>query len=223
MNLQKLRHYALYVFIFLCPIIYNTTPLMDLREFQERSFQLLTMCLFALFVGNFWIGAFIILNVSLLLFNDWTIGLPQVLNVFLGSVLFMISYAYFKRNKFEPYSKVLLWLGVLNIAWMIFQVSGIDPLYIAQSASSVPQLQMTFRDPVGLLGIKMANGIFLAILLPIIASINLWLLIPMAIPLFFTRASVVMLAIFVSMSFYFYHLTADRVTLLSNKGLVSWL
>src|SRR3990167_8891870 len=133
--MNKLRHIALCVFLFLCPIVYNNTNLMDLRDFQERSFQLLTMCLVAFFVGNIWIGGFILLNVLLLVLNDWTVGLPQVLNVFLGGVLFLISRAYFKNKDFMPYAKVLLWVLALNLIWMIMQSSGIDPLYIGQSSA----------------------------------------------------------------------------------------
>ena len=205
MTMQKFRHWAICVFLFLCPIIYSTNPTITGREFQERAFQIMAMCIVALFVGNIWITAFMFLNIFSLLYNDFTVGLPQVLNVFLGAVLFMVSRAYFKQNSFMPYVKVLLWLLALNLIWISLQASGIDPLYLAQDASGKPQISVTFKDFSGLFGIKMANGIFLAIMLPMIAVLNLWLVPLMAVPLFFCRASIVALAVFVSMSFYLFY------------------
>lgn len=206
MDIQKIRHWAICLFLFLCPIMYNTTPLMDLRETQERGFQILAMCLFAFFVGNVWIGAFIILNVFSLLLNDWTVGLSQILNVFLGSVIFLVSRSYFKKNEIKPYLNVILWVAVINILWMAMQHNGIDPLYIAQNASGTIMTDITFRDFSGLFGIKMANGIFLSIITPIIASLNIFLVPFIIIPVYFCRASIVGLAIFVSMLFYIYHI-----------------
>lgn len=204
-DIKKLRHYGLLLFMFICPVIYNNGVTFDLRDFQERAFQLISICLVALFIGNIWIGSFLILNVFVLLYNDPAVGLQQVLNILLGSLLFMISRSYFKKTDFMPYARILVWLLALNLIWMILQSSGIDPLYIAQNASGVPQIKATFRDFSGLFGIKMANGIFIGMVMPILASINLWLVPFLLIPLYYCRASIAILAVFVSMSFYLFH------------------
>ncbi len=189
----------------ICPIIYNTSPDFNLRTIQERTFQLLAMCLVALFVGNFWISSFVVLNVFLLLYNDYSVGLTQVLNVFLGSLIFMVSRSYFKNKEFMPYANVILWIGTFSILWTVLQSFGIDPLYIAQDAGGNPQLQMTFHDFTGLFGIKMANAIFIGLMLPVLATLNLWLTPLMLVPLYLCQSSVATLAIFCSMSFYLYH------------------
>ncbi len=206
LDIKNLRHWAIIAFICLCPIVYTNVEIFTLRDFQERSFQLGAMALFSLFVGNLWIGAFLLWNVISLLLNDFTVGLPQVLNVFVGCVLFAVSRCYFKKNESSPYLKALLWVGVLNLLWMILQVSGIDPLYIAQDAAGHPVVDQTFKDASGLFGIKMANAMFLAILLPIVASISVWLTPLFLLPLYFTRSSVAALAVFISMAFYLYHI-----------------
>ena len=208
--MTKIKKYSYLSFMFLCPIIFNNTNLFDLRTFQERAFQLLSMCLISLFVGNAWISAFMILNVFSLMYNDFAVGLPQVLNVFLGCILFMVSRAYFKKNDFLPYAKILLWVFVLNLFWMVMQSSGIDPLYIAQDAGGVPQPNVTFRDFSGLFGIKMANGIFISFILPILAVVNIWLAPLLVLPLFFCRSSIVALSVFATMSFYLYY-TSKKV------------
>mgnify|MGYP001587423732 CR=1 FL=1 len=205
-DIHKFRHWVLMAFLFVCPIIYNNTNNMDLRDFQERAFQIGAMVVFAFFVGNLWIGAFLVLNVLSLLLNTPSIGLQQVLNVFLGCVLFSVSHSYFKKNESTPYLKILLWVGALNLFWMILQMNGIDPLYIAQDASGIPQLTATYKDASGLFGIKMANAIFICLLMPILASINLWIVPLLLVPLYYTRSSVACISILISMGFYIYHI-----------------
>lgn len=205
-DIYKLRHWAIILFLFICPIIYSTNPAMDLRQMQERAFQLGVIALFALFVGNLWIGAFLLLNIVSILLNDWNVGLTQVLNVFFGCVLFSLSRSYFKKNDSAPYLRILLWVGVLNLGWIIFQMNGIDPINIGQSAAGVPQFGLSFRDTYGLFGIKMAAAIFIGIMLPIVASINLWLLPFFIVPMYLMRSSVACVSILVSIGFYLYHL-----------------
>src|SRR3990167_2944959 len=164
------------------------------------------MGIISLFIGNIWLTLFMLVNLLSLLYNDFAIGLPQVLNVFMGCLLFMVSRAYFKKNSSLPYLRVLLWVLALNILWMGLQSYGIDPLYIATDAAGRPQITTTFKDAMGLFGIKMANAMFIGISLPILASINIFLTPLMLIPLYFCRSSVSALSIFISMGFYLYHL-----------------
>ena len=193
------------LFIMTCPIAYNIS-VGNLREFQEKFFQVTSMCLIALFAGNIWISLFLILNILLFLYSGGNVGMNQVMNVFLGTLLFIISRSFFSKNKFEDYSKYILWILALNILWMIFQAIGIDPIYIGQDAAGERLLTETFRNNIGLFGIKMANGIFITLCLPIIASLNIWIVPLLAIPLYFCRSSIVALSVFVSASFFLYHM-----------------
>src|SRR3990167_5060261 len=93
------------VFIFIAPIMYAING-QDLRLFQERVFQFLGMCLIACFIGNFWLSAFLMLNVFLYFYNGAEIGGNQVLNVFVGCLIFMVSRAFFTKNSFLEYSKI---------------------------------------------------------------------------------------------------------------------
>lgn len=204
--MTKVKHYAFLAFMAICPIVYCTIGIFDMRTFQERVFQLFGIGVVSLFFGNLWLTAFMLLNLFSLVYNDFTVGLPQVLNIFIGCLLFMVSRAYFRKNDTKKYLDILLWILAANCLWMIFQRLGIDPLYIAQDAAGRPQTDTTFRDCMGLFGIKMANAMFMGIALPILASLNIWLTPFILIPLYFCRSSVAALSILISMGFYLYHL-----------------
>lgn len=190
-------------FILSVPLAYNI-GIENLREFQENFFKLFGIVLISLFLGNIWITAFLILNVVLLNYGGGTVGYSQVINVFIGAIIFLVSRAYFSRNKFQDLYRVFLWIAVLNIIWMTLQIFGIDPIYIGQDASGQALVTETFTNNIGLFGIKMANGIFMALIIPILASVNIWLAPFMLVPLYFCRSSAVALAIFVSTSFFLY-------------------
>src|SRR3990167_6433332 len=125
--LNKARHWAMVIFLFSIPLFQSTTA--PARVYQESWFQYAAIVLTSLFIGNFWIGAFLVWNVFTYILGGADVGSRQLLNVLFGSLLFMFSRWYFKKNRFEDYYKPLVLLGSISIFWMGLQVLGIDPLF----------------------------------------------------------------------------------------------
>lgn len=203
--MAKIQNYLLFAFILLCPVVYDMNG-GSLREFQEGFYQVMGMALIATFIGNIWITLFIILNLATFLYHGGDVGQSNVMNVFIGGLIFLVSRKYWKVNNTEPMMKCLVAIGVVSVIWMGFQFIKIDPLFIGQDAGGNKIFDLPFNNPVGLFGIKMANGIFLSLIVPIVASFNILVAPLLLIPLFFAQSSVVALSLFGSMSFYLYHL-----------------
>ena len=177
--IDRLKKYFLLSFIALCPLVYSTKGL-SLRDVQEIFYQFFSIIVIALFIGNVWIAAFLILNVITFLHAGADVGQTQVLNVFLAALLFMVSKAYFKKNNLTQLFYVLIGVLLLNLGWMILQKLSLDPLFSGQTNGG-GLIPGSFNDPVGFFGIKMANGIFLSILIPVVAFFS----VPVSLALFF--------------------------------------
>jgi len=192
------------------PFIFRGTGILlnaPLREVQESYFAYMVMCLTGLFVGNVWLGAFLILNVLLYIYNGQQVGNTQVLNVLFGCLLFMFSRHHFKKNKFSDLYPWMIGFMALNLLWMFLQLCQLDPIFIGQTnENGGTPLMRPFSDPVGFFGIKMANGIFFTTMLPIVASVNPIVACFLAVPIYMSRSSGVALATVSAVLFYTYHL-----------------
>ena len=189
------------------PLIYRQIgPVVaDLRETQEAFFGYGVICLSALFIGNIWLGAFLILNMVLFIWNGQQVGAVQVINILLGCLLFAFSRVYFKKNKFSDLYPWILGILAINLVWMNLQLHSIDPIFIGQTNDGVQQFR-PFNDPVGFFGIKMANGIYIASVIPILAVVNPILGVLLIIPLWLMRSSAVALAVALSALLFTYYL-----------------
>lgn len=207
MSLDKIKHYFLIGFILLCPLIYTSGVAGEnsLRELQESFFQYGAICFISFFIGNIWLSAFICLNVFLYIYAGQEIGSMQVLNVFIGSMLFLISRNFFAKNKFETYSKYVLWVAIISIAWMNLQLWGIDPLFHGQTAGG-QEIAGPFKDAVGFFAIKMASATYLNLALPILAAMNIWIAPLLFIPILLSASSSCVLATGVVSLFYTFFL-----------------
>lgn len=200
MNLtQVVRKYAILTFIALAPIAYWVNA--DARVFQENFFELGAICLVALFIGDMWIGSFIILNVALFVYNGASVGFAQVLNVTIGSLLFMLSRGWFKTHKFNVIYKPLLITFTLSLIFIGLQFLSLDPLSIGVDGKGMP-LGTPNHDYSGLLMFKASSGIFSVICYPILASISLYLAPIALIPIFLSSSTSVMMALVVVTLFY---------------------
>lgn len=203
MNFQLVRKYGLLLFIFLCPIFYVVNT--DARLLQENFFQCGAICITALFIGDIWIGAFIILNVMLFIYNGAAVGFGQVLNITFGSLLFMISRSYFKANKFSDIYKPLLLIFGISLFFIGLQYFGLDPLYIAQDGSGKP-LSGANHDYSGVFMFKASNGTFSCLIYPILVSISLWLSLVVIVPIILSSSTSVFMAFIAVTLFYTFYL-----------------
>ena len=200
--MTKLRQYFLTAFLILVPIWYmpNFT-----RDNQENFFQYMAMGMVAFFVGNVWIGSFLILNLFLFLYNGIEVGSQQVLNVLFGCLIFMFSRFFFKTNKSDViYKPTLIVLG-LTLVWMVLQLFHLDPLFQPQTNGN-QLMPGPIGDPLGFFGIKEANGTFILICMPILATINPIVSLLLLVPIKLCQSSGVYLATFVVIMFYTFYL-----------------
>ena len=187
--MNNLRHRILQAFIFVVPLIHTSTK--PDRMAQEDYFKYLGMCLVSFFTGSIWIALFMCLNVFLFIYHGEQVGLSQVLNVFLGVCIFIVSKSFFAHNKLESIKTPILILTFLNLLWMILQALNIDPLFKSQDSSGV--MNLLPPQTTGLFGIKMANGTFLT-LSSIFMMSNPIISFLLAIPIFLCQSSSVFLA-----------------------------
>ena len=217
--INKIKEKAFVLFMAIAPIFYLTNS-GDLRDAQAKFYQLGAIALISCFIENIWLTMFMLLNLFLLLSTGVETGINQVLNVFIGCLLFTVSKNYFKNKSFMDFSKVILWICFFNISWMMLQVLNIDPLYVGQMANGTPLIGQVFNDPLGLFGIKMANGIFLSIASMVMAVLNQYIGMLIIIPILMSHASTAVLAWIVSMLFFTWHIKRRLFIILSIIGVL---
>ena len=175
------------------------------RSAQEDYFKNASILLLSAFVGNIWLGAFLALNLVLYIYNGSSVGYEQVLNVVFGCVLFMLSRYYFSKNKFSDMNIPVLIITFVTTLFMAMQLWHVGWLFMPMdNGGTIESGQMS--DPVGFFGIKEANGTFLTIVWPIIASINPIVALFLTIPIKLSQSSSVYIAYASVVLFYTYHL-----------------
>ncbi len=216
---DKIKKYAIMMFLAITPIFfYNYVGTM--RDAQCMFFQLGGILVISCFFENQWLTFFMFLNVFLLALNGLQIGLNQVLNIFIGCLLFTITKNYFKKKPFMPFAKVLIWVAVANIALMIMQKFGIDPINCVADQNGNRVVGAIFNDPSGFFGIKMANGIFLSIVYPILSILNPFIALVLLVPILTSHASTALLAWYTSAMFYTWHMKRKLFLALAVIGVL---
>lgn len=107
----------------------NLQGLTDNREAQQIVFMLTLVSLFSLLVKNIWVTLFILWTVFLYSFFKFASGSIYLSNIFLGSVLYYLTKAGFKREHVDFFINGFLWFMFLNIAYCSAQVLGFDFMF----------------------------------------------------------------------------------------------
>lgn len=176
----------------------------DLRTTQESFFQYLAMMVTACFVGNVWLGSFLVLNVFLYIYNGQQVGNMQVINIMLGCLLFLFARNFFKANKFSEYYKFIVGIALVSITFQYLQLLRLDPIFMGKFNGGGPMI--AFTDPVGMFAIKEAAGTYLNLALPMAVSMNPLLGLVFLHPLYLSQSSGVILATVVIALFYTFYL-----------------
>ena len=185
-----------------CPIAYNAGAV-NMRGFQELYWQLAVMGLIVLFCNNIWLVAFFWYNILLLALNGGEIGAPYVQNIFLGIMLFSVMRRYFKYFRAEIELKPIAWLVILTSFWMLLQLLRIDPLF-NPAPNPTTDGPLGPVDFVGVFGLKAINAMFLAIALPFIACINVFIAPLLFIPMYLSQSGAAIAAGAVGYLFYLF-------------------
>ncbi len=174
-------------FLFFCPIFYDPhmfIPSMGLRANQEQFFQIGATVLFAFVtLENSYLAFFYLWSVAIYCFYGFPqIGGPIVMNIFFGCIIYQIAYKLIKKDNVEKVFKMLLWLCVANIVWLILQMNKSDLIFLREDAYTV--------DLVGLMGLKCFMGMFFALCIPILAYFSWPLALSFFLPIYYSQSSV---------------------------------
>lgn len=209
----QLKRWALMLTAAACVGFYAMRGSNDLRVAQESAFQLAAMLVLAVFVADFYVGAFLALNV-IHFYLSGEFGASQVMNVTMGTIVFYFSREFFKERSIRLIRPMFLWIAGINLCFMIAQAFGLDPLFVGRY-NGTGGIMDRFTDPVGLFGIKMANGIFWALTAPILASYWLPLILIPAILIIFMHSSLAMLAYLVASVAYLWFTKRRKIALIA--------
>lgn len=203
---KRFQTNALALFIIIMPLVYTSGGGDSIRLFQEKLFQMLGMILVCLFIGNIWISAFMAWNIFLYYYHGQTFGGSQLLNIFVGSLLFMVSRKYFVKSTLDDIKKPVLVVTGITLVWMVFQLFHIDPIFMPQAANGTPEIGQALTLPLGSFALQAANGIYLLIASLFISLSSPILAMFMIIPIALSKSSAVFISAVVAILFYVYHL-----------------
>lgn len=179
------------LFCFLCPIFFDPSHqfgISQLRVNQEQFFQLCVTTLFAVVIlENIYLSLFLLWAETLYIYYGFpAIGGSYVMNIFLGCVLYQVSYSVFGKDNIHRLYKTILWLCALNAVWIILQLFGLDFIFLEHSSYT--------HAPVGFMGLKAFMGMLFAIGIPFMCRYNLWIPALMFVPIYISECSVAMVA-----------------------------
>lgn len=203
---KRFQTIALSTFIILCPLIYTTGGGDNLRIFQEKFFQMAGMIIVCLFIGNVWLSSFMALNVALYWYHGQTFGGSQLLNIFVGCLLFMVSRKYFTKSTIMDIQKPVLIVTAITLIWMTFQLFHIDPLFLPQSAAGIAETESALTLPLGTFALQAANGIYMLISAILLSISSPLIALLMVVPIALSKSSAVFMSTGVVVLFYTYHL-----------------
>ena len=188
LNLKDLGLKLFFAFICICPVFFDPYKSAGLRLHQEQFFQLGAVILFAVvFLESIHLALFLFWSIFIYAYYGFPpIGGAYVMNIFFGCLLYQVAYKLIDRDNLRSFYRAILWLCVLNIVWMIFQKLNIDPIFMNKGEYS--------KDLVGLFGLKAFMGMFLALSIPFVARLNIWLPLAFFVPIYLSDCSVAVVA-----------------------------
>lgn len=204
---DTLKKYGLILMVSVLPIMWPFVHGMSLRTFQESAFQMGAFSFLALFFENIWLTLFMIWNVFLFMYHGASTGSAQVVNILLGCLIYRFAFGYFKKRTAEILFKPIIYMMGVSLIFLVLQMFGIDMLNMPQD-SGANAMDGALKLPIGLFGISMAHGIFLAMCMPIIAATWRygWVgALALLYPIYLTRSSAAMLGAIAVIVFYVYH------------------
>jgi len=215
--MNRIKHFAFVFYIVACPIAWRTSA-GSMREFQEGFWQLMAMSFIVLFAKNVWLTSFFLWNVFLFCLGGAVIGKAYTYNIFIAIILFMVCRRYFRSFLSEQEFKPLIWVAVLTITWMIMQFLLIDPMYVLSDGSG--RATDSSADWTGLFGLKAAQAIFLATIIPVISAVNPIAALVLFIPIFHCYSVGAILAGVSSYIFYTFFLHKKICSLVCVLGVI---
>lgn len=193
----------LVVFIILCPIFTYAGRhfgIADLRIGQEQFFQLGITFLFAVaFLENIYFSLFVIWTASLYIYWDFpSQGGNYLMNILWAGILYQITYKIVSRQNVMTIYKAFLALLILNIIWIVFQITGNGFMF-------VEHLKTNFTNQaVGFMGIKAHMGMLFALGVPIALRTCKPLAVVFLYPIWLSQSSVAVVSAVICILYWFW-------------------
>ena len=172
----------------LCPIYYNNLQFHGLKTMRlghEQFFQFGVTALFCIvFLENLWLAVFFLWSISInAYYNFPNNGAEYIWNLFMACILYQITYNLVTRQRVITIFRAITALMLLNIAFMVMQAWGYDPIFnnLFHSKMNV--------DLVGFMGIKAICGMFNAICLPMAMFFSPMFALPVLFALYLSESS----------------------------------
>lgn len=99
----------------------------------------------------------------------WHFDIPSrkvLINFFMGFVMVKIVSEYSNLD-YKSYGKVFFWFAIFNLAWMVLQKTGNDPIF-----SPIPQEGVSWTDTVGFFNARYAAGCYAVLTLPFVYALS---------------------------------------------------
>src|SRR3990167_2260274 len=102
------------------------------RQTHQIVFMLMMMGAFSLILKNIWISSFLLWTIFIYSFFKFSTGSVYLSNIFFGCILYFLTKISFKKENINFYINGFLWFVFANIFYMIFQVCGLDFIFVKQ-------------------------------------------------------------------------------------------
>jgi len=173
---QKIIRVGIVALIFVAMLSIQGMP--DGRAVNQIVFMLAMISLFSLLLKNVWVTLFVLLTVFLYAFFKFSTGHTYLTNIFLGSILYLITKVSFKKEHIDFFINGFLWFVFANVAYMAVQASSLDFIFskiVTEQGFAVAYTNI-FEDVSerltmnGFMGHQSILGVLMALAVPILAS-----------------------------------------------------
>jgi len=189
----------LFWFILLMPTFYVfNTPL---REIQANFFQVAVMVMVGLFCVNRYLGAFLVWSAcSYIFINHDGYGLVTLQNTFFGILLYQFIVLYSRPSGYKKYLWALIGILLFNIAWTPLQIFDVDPVWRIVNLDKI-QVMTEYQ---GWFALPAFLGNYVALVLPFILAMCVWLVPFALIGLWFSKSTFSVVAAVGATLFFFW-------------------
>lgn len=211
-KLNDIGKKLLLTFIFVTPIFFtakidvgNST----LRLAQEQVFQIGALILYAvIMLENIYLSCFLLLSCCLYMVH-YLCGGEYLMNIFYACIIYQLSYKVINSENVEQVFKIMIWLGVLNAAYMLLQNLGIDFIFYDLSR---PHHEI--MKNIGFMGLKCFMGMLFAFILPFVLYYSWILGIFLFIPIMLSQSSIAIISACAVFGIYSYIRIQDKLRIL---------
>jgi O-antigen ligase len=200
-NFNNAPKLLLLLFIFVCPFFYHSgINLGDqaMRIAQEQFFQLSAIVFMAFMLKNLWLSLFLLWSVFLYSFYGFN-GQGYLINALSVCAIYEFTHRFVDKKWIKHVFGIFIALICFHVFWMALQTINFDVLYKIKSQGTF--VGEGIKDLMGIMGIKAASGMILAMGVPIAFRFNKYLPLLLFFPLALSECSSALVAALLAYAF----------------------